>query len=61
MAVRISGKPLTCLVCGHQSFEQQNSMLNTRSGELFNIAWLDNVATNYICTECGYIFWFWKG
>ena len=36
-------------------------MLNTRSGELFKIAFLDNVATNHICTNCRYIFWFRKG
>jgi len=36
-------------------------MLNTRSGELFKIAFSDNVATNHICTNCRYIFWFRKG
>jgi hypothetical protein len=29
-----------------------------RGGELFGLAWADQRATNYICTNCGYVFWF---
>ena len=56
--VTVGDKGLTCLVCGNNRFDERKSLLNTRAGELFNVAWLDAKATNFICTKCGYIFWF---
>jgi predicted nucleic-acid-binding Zn-ribbon protein len=58
ISVRISGKPLTCIVCGNYEYHERKALLNTRSGELFNLAWAEKKATNYICAHCGYIFWF---
>jgi hypothetical protein len=55
----VSGeKRLTCIVCGNRRFHQRVSLLNTRSGEFLGVAWADAQATNFICTQCGYIFWF---
>ena len=50
--------PLKCLVCGHGQFHERNSLLNTRAASFFNVDWANKRATNYICAQCGYIFWF---
>jgi hypothetical protein len=56
--ISLGGKHLKCVVCGYESFEKREWMLNTRKGELFNVAWANATAENYVCMNCGYIFWF---
>ena len=58
LQVMLDGKPLTCVVCGNQYYQQDRFLLNTRGGELLGLAWADDKATCFICTRCGYIFWF---
>lgn len=58
VSVQIAGKPLLCIVCGSHKYHERKSLLNTRSGELFSLAWAEKRAQNYICVQCGYIFWF---
>jgi hypothetical protein len=58
LQVTLDGKPLTCLVCGNQHYRERGFLLNTRSGEFFGVAWADEKASCFICTGCGYIFWF---
>jgi hypothetical protein len=58
LQVMLDGKPLTCLVCGNQHYRERGFLLNTRSGEFLGLAWADEKASNFICTRCGYIFWF---
>jgi hypothetical protein len=56
--VTMGGKPLVCTVCGHDRYHERRSLLNSRGGEFFGFAWADKAATNFICANCGYIFWF---
>ena len=56
--VTLGGKPLTCVVCGNGRYHERGSLLNTRGGEFFGFAWADEKATNFVCTKCGYVFWF---
>lgn len=56
--VMLGNQALTCLVCRNQRFRERTSLLNSRGGELFGVAWADKSATNFICTNCGYVFWF---
>jgi hypothetical protein len=58
LRVTLDGKPLACLVCSGDGFHERTSLLNTRGGEFFGFAWANKTATNYICTNCGYVFWF---
>jgi hypothetical protein len=58
LEVRLGDSALTCLVCRNMRFHERTSLLNSRGGELFGLAWADKRATNYICTNCGYVFWF---
>ncbi|MGA3094953.1 MAG: DNA-binding protein [Bryobacteraceae bacterium] len=56
--VQMDGRPLTCTVCGGAHFHERSSLLNTRAAAFFNVNWANKEATNYICTQCGYVFWF---
>jgi rubredoxin len=56
--VTIGEGRLTCQVCGGTHFTTRNSLLNTRSATFFNFDWANKEATNYICAQCGFIFWF---
>jgi hypothetical protein len=56
--VTFDGKPLVCLVCGNDRYDERSSLLNTRGGEFLGFAWADEEATNFICTRCQYVFWF---
>ena len=56
--VIFGGKQLTCTVCGGTHFHERNSLLNTRAATFFRFDWANKEATNYICAQCGYIFWF---
>lgn len=58
ISVTVAGKPLICAACGNDRYRERGSLLNSRGGELFGFAWADQKATNFICTKCGYIFWF---
>lgn len=54
----IKGKKLECPVCESTLFSTRNSLLNTRGLTFFNLDWVNKGATNYICENCGYIYWF---
>ncbi|MGF1585463.1 MAG: hypothetical protein ACFCUM_09100 [Bacteroidales bacterium] len=56
--ITVKGKKLQCPVCGHEAFHTRKSLLNTRGLTFFNLDWANKDATNYICDDCGYIFWF---
>lgn len=56
--VQVGDGKLTCPVCGWQQFHERNSLLNTRAATFFKFDWANKEATNYICVQCGYIFWF---
>ena len=46
------------MVCGGTHFHERNSLLNTRAATFFRFDWANKEATNFICANCGYIFWF---
>lgn len=60
-SVTVGDRPLLCTACGHDRYHDRNSLLNTRGGELFGVAWANKAAKNYICAQCGYIHWFLVG
>jgi len=56
--VTVGDKTLTCPVCGNNCYHERGSIMNTRLREFFNVAWTSDKATNFVCTGCGYVFWF---
>lgn len=51
-------KPITCVHCGHDRFEEGRALLNTRGLSFFDLDWLNRGATTLTCTACGYVHWF---
>lgn len=55
-----SGKTLECPICQHTEFWTRETLMNTTGMTLAGIEWANRKAMNYICNDCGYIFWFIK-
>jgi hypothetical protein len=49
-AIQAFGRPLTCAVCANGTFRKHSTLLNT--------GLVGKSATNFVCSRCGYIFWF---
>jgi hypothetical protein len=54
LSVSIAGAALACVVCRNDKFPKRTSLLPKQ----FGFDWLDSGTTNFVCTNCGYIFWF---
>ena len=52
------GHDLICPHCQNDRFYERTSLLNTSGMSLLNLDWLNQSATNYICSNCGRIEWF---
>lgn len=50
--------PVTCLHCGNDTFEHGEAQLNTALLTFFNLDFANRSANILICTQCGYIHWF---
>lgn len=55
---KVNGYELICPVCKGKHFDKRNSMLNSRGMTFLGLDWANQGAINYICSACGYIFWF---
>ena len=53
-----AGKALLCTHCGHDRFDSQSAIVNTRGLTFFGLDWLDKGATVLACTRCGLVQWF---
>ena len=58
--VEIMGRPLTCPVCGDNRFWMRETLMNTSGAAFLGFDWANKAATNYICDQCGYVYWFLK-
>jgi len=58
IGVDIRGRPLACLVCGHEGFWKREAQLNTAAASFFNFDWANRSGLCYVCAQCGYIHWF---
>jgi len=54
----IDGHNLICPVCGHDRFWTRKTILLTPAAAFMNFNWGSKAAINYICDQCGYIYWF---
>ena len=57
-AVSIAGRPLVCPVCGNARFFARDTQLNTAGMTFLGLDWANTNALNYVCDNCGYMFWF---
>lgn len=54
------GKKLLCAVCEHDRFWSRTTLMNTKGATFFGVDWANKEAVNYVCEQCGYIFWFFE-
>jgi hypothetical protein len=55
---KVNGYELICPICKGKDFDDRTSMLNSRGMTFLGLDWANQGAINYICSSCGYIFWF---
>jgi len=36
------------------------TLMNTKGATFLGVEWANKEATNYVCEQCGYIFWFFQ-
>jgi len=58
ISVRVFGQVLSCTVCSNRTFRERTSLLNTAGLTFLRLDWANKSATNFICSKCGYVFWF---
>lgn len=49
---------LKCPICGCEEFYDRKTLLNTAGMTYLGLDWANDEATNYVCRDCSYIFWF---
>ncbi len=55
---KVKGKKLECPICNHKRFYTKKTLMNTPGMTFFGLEWANKEANNYICENCGYVFWF---
>lgn len=58
--VKVCGNKLICPVCKNEKFWNRTTLMNTSGMTAMGMDWLNKEADNYICTKCGYVFWFFE-
>jgi uncharacterized Zn finger protein (UPF0148 family) len=56
-----AGRLIVCPVCGHDRFDQQRTLMNTRAATFLNFDWADGGADTRICQRCTHVMWFARG
>jgi len=54
----IRGKKLVCPICEEKKFWTRETLMNTAGMSFFNLDWANKRAINYVCDNCGYVYWF---
>ena len=56
--IEIRGNKLSCPICKNNKFWEKDTLMNTRGISFLGISWTNKEAENYICSKCGYVYWF---
>ena len=49
---------LVCPICGGKKFFERKTLMNTMGATLLGWDFANAEATNFICEDCSYIYWF---
>ena len=49
---------LVCPICGGKKFFERKTLMNTMGMTFMGYDWLNPEATNFVCEDCSYIYWF---
>lgn len=56
----IKGNKLECPVCKHDKFWAKETLMNTPGMTFLGLEWANKNAQNFICDNCGFVYWFLK-
>ncbi|SFH71852.1 hypothetical protein SAMN05192551_102318 [Tindallia magadiensis] len=56
--IEIKGNSLVCPVCSADEFWERETLMNTAGATFLGFDWANKPAKNYICDNCGYVYWF---
>ena len=54
----VQGKKLKCSVCNNDRFWERETLMNTQGMTFFGLDWANKPAQNFICDNCGLVYWF---
>jgi ribosomal protein S27AE len=54
----VKGFKLKCPICGYERFWSRTTLMSTRGATFLGFDWVNKVALNYVCGQCGYVTWF---
>lgn len=54
----VKGKTLECPICSSKEFWTRETLMNTAGMSFLNLDWANKRALNYVCDNCGYVYWF---
>jgi predicted nucleic-acid-binding Zn-ribbon protein len=54
----VTGNRLQCPICRHKRFWERKTLMNTSGMTFLGFEWANRKATNYVCENCGYVYWF---
>ena len=56
--VDVHERPLRCLVCDHNTFYRRQAQMHGRLASMFNVEWVAPTCDCIVCSQCGYVHWF---
>lgn len=56
--VTIKGHQLVCPICEGKAFWERETLMNTAGATFLGFEWANKAAANYVCNDCGYVYWF---
>ena len=56
--VEVHGRALRCLVCEHDTFYRRQAQMHGRLATMFNVEWTAPTCDCVVCSQCGYVHWF---
>jgi len=56
--IEIKGNKLICPICKGHNFWNRQTLMNTRGATFLGFDWANKEAVNFVCDNCGYVFWF---
>ena len=59
--VEVLDRPLRCQVCEGTLFYKRTALLHGAAASIFNVEWAAPSCTCVICSNCGYVHWFFPG
>ena len=51
---------IICPVCKNRKFWSRTTLMNTSGMTFMGWDWLNKEAVNFICSKCGYVYWFFE-